>query len=164
MSISDRLAYNKLPIPRLDHLAESESYNTIMKFDLLGERVKVGANKWLPVPNTLVLQFLSKKKYEHLTTEDSISGFRFWYSKRGIINKLILIPEATEEILIEMGDATKEFREYFEYKNSIALNSYHYDSYKITDIPVKFRRPDTHINYVANNSIYIILEKVIPIK
>ncbi len=160
LSISKLIAYNRAPIPSLDEITKLEQFNSMIRFSVENKE-KVCINQWLSIPNTLVLQHLNKKKYEPLEMQNSINGLMFWYSPRGTVTKMILIPESNYELLLQIGEPTKEFINYFENKVPVRLENFNDTSYKIKGIPPRFRHPGNHMKYLAQDQIYVRLEKVV---
>jgi hypothetical protein len=88
-----------------------------------------------------------------------------WHSRRGLITRMILIPEATHNSLLDMYDKTKELVDYFEEKDPITLANHKDIAYRLQDTDgkfSKFRHAGTSMRYYANNGIYVLMEKILP--
>jgi len=166
MTLSEKIAYNNLPIPSLTHITQSEAYNSMTKFDMT-ERSIVTPNYWLFVPPKLVKQYTGKKYEEFNNRSDDrsrkedINGLEFWYSIRGPVTKMIIVPGATSNVLKEMEDA-KVFWNYFEEKILVHLSNALAKSFTLTGIESRFRKGKTKYKFQADNSIYVEVSKIIP--
>ena len=152
-----------MPIPDIGKIAESEQYNSMIKFDADVIHKITAPNAKLFLPETIIQQYVGNKKYEKSELDKEIDGLMFWHSNRGIITRMILIPESTHKLLLDMGDCAEEFLDYFEDKDPIHLQK-HKTTYAINGISSNYRHPDTAMYYYANNGIYIRMEKKIVLK
>jgi len=163
----NRTAYNNILIPDIEEIAKSELYNSMIKFNVDRSTKIVNPSAQLFIPDEIVLQYIGQKTYEDSDIRRYISGLMFWHSNRGLITRMIIIPEASQKLLTSIGYSAKEFIDYFEDKDPIQLqykdvsNKNKDASYRIDGIISKFRHENTSIKFYANNSFYISMEKIL---
>jgi len=162
MPLKEREKYNNISIPSIEKIIKSELYNSMIKFDI-NDSPKVGNNRTLFIPDDIIDQYLDNNQTSERKNE--ISGLMLWHSRRGLITRIILIPEFNCNLLIDMHDKSKEFMDYFEEKDPIILKNYYDIAYRLQDIDgkfSKFRHAGTRMKYYANNGIYVLMEKILP--